>query len=462
MLRSLFRRPPSVRVPVQNGTVDLQRVAITRRTRSSPVLYRVFTTVAVTYFVARTINHFYPDSAHSSKQSAGTVKNGQRPQDHSKAWGEHGEKANAAVSQNELEVIHLMLPIWIRQQKPKPWKADDPTWKSFQALADDKKRLKDVTASIKSSLMKAVLIKYGRTLMELSSKQSNGRHKVTYHESWRLAPPLYAPASYEVPCIFIQPNGTSYGWRQVPHSVGEKLDRVFHPLGLAKAFYHGVEEFVWASYLITKARLVDQINSLTGTEKPPSIPRKTLSEDEKALKRIVIGRMPETWKEAFLPFLRGEYGEHESRRAYRNLVKNMTYQGAIESACAVFQVRWFQERQRSMQSHTGNSVLLRGNVAFVGDRGTLFMHVVAVYSPETDSLVGQPIIKDTYLSPNMEKWVQQETPKAAAKGALYKFEGKKKEKGDTEDAWKQPSQREGTSRTEKPPTDETQEEEREK
>ncbi|ETI25961.1 hypothetical protein G647_02738 [Cladophialophora carrionii CBS 160.54] len=462
MLRSLFRRPPSVRVPIQNGTVDLQRVAITRRTSSSPVLYRVFTTVAVTYFVASTINYVYPDSAHSSERSTGTVKNGAGPYDHTKVWRENWDKAEATVSQNEPAVIHLMLPIWIRKQEPEPWKADDPTWKSFQALADDKKRLKDITATIKKSLMKAVLIKYGRTLMELSSEQLNGERKVTYHESWRLAPPLYAPATYEVPCVFVEPDKTSYGWRQVPPSVGEKMDRVFHPIGLAKAFYHGVEEFVWASYLITRARLVDQINSLTGTERPPSIPQAALSEDEKALKRLAIGRVPEDTKESFLPFLRGEYGEHESRRAYRNLVKTMTYQGAIESACAVFQAHWIQGQERSMQAHSRNSVILRGNIAFVGDRGTLFMHAVAVYSPETNSLVGQPIIKDLYLSPNMEKWVQRETPEVAVEGATSQDEEKQQKKGEAGDAWEQPSQREDTSRTEKPPTDENQEEDREK
>ncbi|KIW65554.1 hypothetical protein PV04_07805 [Phialophora macrospora] len=462
MLRSLFRRPPSVRVPLQNGTVDLQRVAITRRSKSSPVLYRIFTTVAVTYFVARTINYIYPDSAHSSRQSAGAVKNGQGSEDRAKVWREQWDKAAATASQNELEVIHLMLPIWIRKQKPEPWKIDDPTWKSFQALAGDRKRMKEITETIKKPLMKAVLIKYGRTLMELGSKQSSGGRRVTYHESWRLAPPLYAPATYEVPCIFVEPDRTSYGWRQIPNNVGEKLDRVFHPIVLAKAFYYGVEEFAWASYLITKARLTDQINSLTSNGKASSIPQEGLTEDEKALKRLAFGRVPENTKETFLPFLRGEYGEHESRRTYRNLVKSMTYQGAIESACAVFRAHWIQGQEKSMQSHSRDSVILRGNIAFVGEKGTLFMHVVAVYSPETNSLVGQPIIKDAYLSPNMEKWVQQETPEAMDEGAPPPAEEKQQTKVAPEDAWKPRSHQEDTPRTEKPTTDENQEEDRDK
>ena len=462
MLRSLFRRPRSVRVPLKNGTVDLQRVAITRSSKSSPVLYRLFTTIAVTYFVARTINYVYPESAHGANPPVGPAKNMQRSEDRAKAWQEHwkGPKTTAST---EAGVIHLMLPIWIRQRKPEPWQPDDPTWKSFQALVKDSKRVKEIVATIKKPLTKAILTKYGAILMDLSTTEGDGSHRVASRESWRMAPPLYAPASYEVPCIFVEPDKTSYGWRQLPNSVGSKMDRVFHPIVLAKAFYHGIEEFTWASYLITEARLMDQLSSLNADEKSSPTSQKALTEDEKALKRLTFGRISEEKKDAYLPFLRGEYGEHESRQAYRDLVKSMTYKGAIESGCAVFRAHWIQGQEKSLQSHNRDGVILRGDIAFMGERGVLIIHAAAVYSPETDSLIGQPIIKDAYLSPNMEKWVER--PKATVKGALPEVDRKQRTETAPKDPLKprsKPRPQDEPSTPEKPSTDEDQEEDREK
>ncbi len=220
MLRSLFRSQRSVRVPLKSGTVDLQRVAITRKSKSSPVLYRLFTTVAVTYFVASTINYVYPESAHGAKSSTETV---QKSDDRTKIWQEHWDKANASTTQDEPEVIHLMLPIWIRQKKPQPWQPNDPTWKSFQTFQGDAKRVKEVVETIKKPLMRTIQTRYGGIMMALSTTQEDGGRRVGVREAWRMAPPLFAPATYEVPCIFIEPNKTSYGWRQLPNSVGGKI-----------------------------------------------------------------------------------------------------------------------------------------------------------------------------------------------------------------------------------------------
>ncbi|OQV01687.1 hypothetical protein CLAIMM_06993 [Cladophialophora immunda] len=355
MLRYLFRSPRSVRVPLQNGPVDLQRVAITRRSKSTPIFYRLFTTIALTYCAAKTINYIYPDTAHGSRPQVESVKKTRKSQDQERLWQGYWDKANTNGSTKSPEVIHLMLPIWIRRAKPQLWEPDDPTWKSFQALHGDPKRLREITRAIQESLKQEVIKKYGRVLMELGGK-------FAFHAGWRLAPPLYAPTTYEVPCIFLEPGKVSYGWRQLPNSMGGKMDRVFHPIVLAKAFVNGFREFAWASYLITKARLTDRLNSLSTTVKD-STPDKTLSEDEKAHKRLSFGKISEKDKTVWLPFLRGDYGEHDSRRAYRDLVKSMTYQGAIESGCAVFRAYWIHGQEKIMQSYTRDSILLVGEIA---------------------------------------------------------------------------------------------------
>ncbi|KIW83878.1 hypothetical protein Z517_03124 [Fonsecaea pedrosoi CBS 271.37] len=405
MLRYLFRSPRSVRVPLQNGPVDLQRVAITRRSKSTPILYRFFTTIALTYCAAKTINHYFPNSAHGSRPHVESVKKTHESEDHERLWQEYLEKAKANGATTSPEAIHLMLPIWIRRAKPQPWEPDDPTWKSFQALQEDTKRLREITRAIQESLKQEVVKKYGRVMVELGGT-------FAFHAGWRLAPPLYAPTAYEIPCIFLEPDKISYGWRQLPNSMGGKMDRVFHPIVLAKAFIHGFGEFAWASYLITRARLVDRLNSLSASLKDSTTRQQTLSEDEKAHKRLSFGKVSEEEKTVWLPFLRGDYGDHDSRRAYRDLVKSMTYQGAIESGCAVFRAYWIHGQEKVMQSYTRDSLLMVGEIAFVGDRGTLFVHAVAVYSPETDSLIGPPLLKHAYVVPDRAKWVEDKTAKA--------------------------------------------------
>jgi hypothetical protein len=477
MLRSLFRGPRSVRLPIQNGPVDVQRVTLAQRSKSSPILSRIFTTIAVTYFVARTINHYYPESAHGSKSTGDTVRPAPKSEERVKAWRDPWDKATNTDPQHDSQVIHLMLPIWIRKKKQEPWRHDDPIWRSFVALDGDKNRLKEITEAIKKPLLKAVLVKYGPTLIQLSAKQKNGQVKMTLRESWNLAPPLYAPPTYEIPCIFVQSNKTTYGWRQVPNSMGAKVDRIFHPIALATAFFYGVREFAWASYLITKARLIDQIESLSTNAKVTRTAQKPLSEDEKVLKQLRVNRLSDKDKGIFLPFLRGEFGEHESRRAYRDFVKSMTYQGAIESACAEFRARWHRGLESSLKSFArGSSVAMVGNIAFVGEKGTLHLHATAVYSPETNSLVGQPIVNHAYVTPNMEKWVEAPESLKWTKETLASFEASKarhqkrnfEEKGGAQGAASRsalkppPSSQEDESRTQEAVSQEGQEENREK
>lgn len=448
-------------MPLQSGTVDLQRVAITRRSKSSPVIYRVFTTIAVTYFIASTINYLYPESGHGSKSSVELPRRSETSEERTKKWQKQWEKANTAVGKSEPEVIHFMLPIWIRQQKPQPWQPDDPTWKSFQNLDSDKKRLKEIAETIRKPLMRQITVKYGRVLVDLAGDRSNGSFKLGFNESWRLTPPLYAPTTYEVPCVFLESGNITYGWRQLPNSVGGKMDRVFHPIMLAQAFFFGVQEFAWASYLITKARLTDQLNSLRTSGEKSTAPQKA-TRDETILKQLRFGGVSDKNKEALLPFLRGEYGDHDSRRAYRDFVKSMTYQGAIESACAVFRAQWFSGQEKLMQSHTRDGIVLRGNCAFVGERGTLHIHVMAVYSPETNSLIGLPIIKEAYITPNMDKWVGAGTTKANVKKTVVQPVGKDQTKLAASEPLKSQSSQEDTPRPDKSTADEQQEKKNEK
>ncbi len=197
---------------------------------------------------------------------------------------------------------------------------------------------------------------------------------------------------------------------------------------------------------------------MSTNEKTSSTPQKTFKEDEKALKGLAFGSIPEKNKDAILPFLRGDYGEHESRRAYREVVKSMDHTRVPSSRGVPFFKPVGSRGSRSQCSrNTRDGVILRGDITFVGDRGALIIHAAAVYSPTTNSLVGQPIIKDAYLAPNMEKWVEKQTPNGVVKAA------KQQSKTVSEDTLQSQSQQqeEDPPRPEKS-SDEDQEERKEK
>lgn len=300
-----------------------------------------------------------------------------------------------------------MIPIWIRRTRPSRWSPDDPTWKSIQALYEDKKRLLEVTREITELTKKSIVTgKYAASLRLLGGKEFR------LHNRFQFVPPAFPPSAFEVPCVFIESGQVSYGWRRLPQSIGGKIERVFHPIVLTKAFYAGLKEFSWASYLITKARILDSVSSSTDSPAAgngASNPQKgVLTEEEKANRRLTLHRLSEEDKKKWLPFLRGDYGDHSSRQAYRDAVKSMTYQGAIESGCAVFRAVWVQAQGHTMQDYTRDGCQFVGSIVVVGERGALHLDVTAIYSPETSSIIGPPVIVRAYVIPDVRKWAEKE------------------------------------------------------
>jgi len=198
--------------------------------------------------------------------------------------------------------------------------------------------------------------------------------------------------------------------------MGSKMDHIFHPLSFAKAFYAGLKEFWTASYQITCARVADRLSAArdpsTGSgarknEQGLYSPAKwwhKLNEVEKAHLRLPVNRLSDKEKKAWLPFLRGDYGERPSTQRYRDVVKSMTYQGAIESGCTVFRAHWMHGYAKAMQVHTRDACRIEGSVVCVGDRGKLHVDVTAVYSPETNTIIGVPLITKSYLIPDTTRW----------------------------------------------------------
>jgi len=218
--------------------------------------------------------------------------------------------------------------------------------------------------------------------------------------------------------IYIEPGHdpvqVSYGWRAVPDKVGSKLERIFHPVIFAQAFAAGVKEFSLATYLITKARLVDMTRDpriisvmwdiTKSSSRPPTAQEPPLSAEERTKMRFPTSRASEKDMKVILPFLRGEFGDETSRQKYRDLVKSMTYQAAIEHGCSVFHHTWMTKQNTALQTSQRGACHITGYIDCLGERGKYRIEVVATYLPEANALLGRPVITRAFVIPDLPKW----------------------------------------------------------
>lgn len=358
--------------------------------------------------MVKTAGSLFPGEGNSTSTQADVDKFEKAAQAH--ADGTLGA-ARPGHDAQENELVLLTLPVWVRRKLPPRYGADDPDWKAFQNLQQNQKLLEQVKLDVAKMVGKQLKSpKHVSLLRDIGVVGS-----LSMRIRLELVTPIYPPFVYEVPCIFVAPGKYVFGWRPLPESVGSKMVHIFHPLVFAKAFYAGLKEFWMSSYQITRARVADRLRSargpITGEEArkrdkaySPTKWWSKLTEVEKAHLRLPINRLSETEKKSWLPFLRGEYGEQPSTQGYRDIVKSMTYQGAIESACAVFRANWVHGQTSSLHLHMRDACLIEGSIECVGDRGKLHLDVTAVYSPETNSIIGPPLITKSYIIPDTARW----------------------------------------------------------
>lgn len=304
-----------------------------------------------------------------------------------------------------------MLPIWIRRRKTHIYTENDPEWKAYAKFVRDEKTINAVELQIYRLVQLQVAQKHLPWLRHLKANVGAVHLDVIV--------PIAPPAIYEVPCLFLHrldPELSTYGWRRLPDSIGSRMDRVFHPVILSKAFYAGCKEFGRVTYLLGKARIADQIAEFrerTSTSNPQSRNAgsfsvfgrtKAQSEEGKVIQSLESTRIPDSKMKQILPFLRGEYGDHESRQSFRGVVQTMTFKSAIESASAVFRTHWTVDQMRVLQTNNRNAIQFRGNIDLMGEKGALRCEVSAFYDIEANAMIGRPLIHSAYIIPNVEKW----------------------------------------------------------
>lgn len=392
---------------------------------------RLVSSFIISYCVISTASYIFP-----REQSAKSAQPG--PEARSRVEGlSKGSRSPQNVpskalpgSESQQDEISLPLVLYVRQRRGAPYLPGDPEWKSFTQLQEDEKLLHDIKLEVarqaeKEARRRAQLTRF---LQVIQPDQML--------VNLELVVPLNRPPVYEVPYLVVKPGvEAALVWRRLPDSFGSKLDRMFHPIILSKAFYQGLKEFWVVSYRITKARAQDRLNptglSSAGTNNSSSQrnlnplhlarPRnKPRTEEEKADDKLPIRRLSEQEMKKALPFLRGEYGEQASIQGYRDAVRTMTYRGAIESACTVFRQHWALGQAKAAVTDVRDPCHIIGYVEIVGERGKLRLDVFAVYSPKAKSLVGPPMITKVYGIPNATKWYEPSDWRKALKAPGFK------------------------------------------
>ncbi|KIW20350.1 hypothetical protein PV08_00925 [Exophiala spinifera] len=407
MLRYLFRRSRSIRVPLKNGIFDLQRVSVKKK--SKPIVSRVLTTFLISYCVLNTIRYVIPQK--DSQGKAGPVSErtavpggwlesvrGQgKIQDHSKAT-----TGDSKLYQQE--AFRMWLP-WMRARAPPMYTADDPDWKEYQKLQQDEKLITSIKLQVVQMALETALPRYRMNMAAV------GANPYVVRMDLDVVPPIYPPEIYEVSCLCFESNRVTMDWQRLSPGVGSKVYHVFHPIQAGNAFYYGLRQFVTVSYAITRARLIDFYNSIQksansgendGGEHNEATG--TLSESDKLESKLWINGLSDKDKAPFLPYLRGEYSEQLSVRAYRDMVKSITYQQAIESGVVVFRAKMNALRALSGQLHVRDGVTVEGSLVWVGTRGRFRLNVRAIYSPERGSIVGNVFLERAYIVPDTSKW----------------------------------------------------------
>ncbi|RMZ78045.1 hypothetical protein DV737_g4014, partial [Chaetothyriales sp. CBS 132003] len=332
---SLFPRSRTVRVPVDDEQVAIRQVQVTSRAR--PVVGRFVITVVLTYCVANTLAALASDD----------VK--KRPE-------------QAARGQTEARRRRIQTP-------------QDREWQDFKDLMLDETLVVEVQ---KKAAHVVLHVCHHRADLKpwLRWIEYTGRTGVRFD----IAPQIFSPTVYEVPCVFVKPSQVELGWRALSPASGARIERIFHPVVFASAFYAGLHAFASKSLAITAARLNKALAA------PGELLRVEKQQQKQAAGLMLPSHHTLSWK------------------AHLARAQSMTYTEALTAARQVFKAVWMMKQSAAMQAHTPGLCMMKGVVTLEGRKGRVRLDVTAYYSPSTKSLVGLPLITSYLVIPDPETW----------------------------------------------------------
>jgi hypothetical protein len=276
---------------------------------------------------------------------------------------------------------------------------------------------------VRTKVARAIALQLQKSQHKLNLDYIRFKHQLA--SSLEIIPPIYAPESYEVPCISIHPSGqVSFGWRPLSRAASAKMERMFHPVIFSQAFWSGVKAFSTTTFTITKARALDwlygpepativlQLRKAHGLNAVTSIRfSRPLSREQTIIVQLPINQIPDQQAVTTLPFLRGDSEKDSNvKKNYRNVLNSTTYKDAIEHAATVFKQTWISRQMTAVKYSSGGVCSMRGTIDCIGERGKYRLEVSALYIPSEDVFIGKPLITKSYIIPDLPKFEAKSIP----------------------------------------------------
>ena len=410
-----------------------RRTRSTGLTGSRPLVGRFLVTVIITYCVANTLSWIASDDFKQTKEEArsrlGELRKEQEKARKTKQQSDHWKKqhaniskasvvGNATANDDESQIIHVTVPLWFRERKRRPFTLKDREWQDAKEVIADKQKLDFLKTKTAQTVMAGMRMRPGLHHW-LHVIQFDGRVGVEFD----VAPPMFTPVQYEVPCIFIKPHEVKWGWRPISDRGGGRLERTFHPIIFTKAFYAGLKTFTLTSFSITASRIKKTFTSPSelrvevNAKKPETAQAKSQPESAVSGKQAKDQQSSIQTKSSEVSNSASFYMPQSkafSWKAHQSRAESMTYQEALNSARKVFKQQWIMRQVLAVQKQTPGLITMTGTMVCEGKKGKLRMSVTAFYSPSEKAFVGVPVVTNHFVIPNFSQWEQTGRQKTVA------------------------------------------------
>jgi hypothetical protein len=423
MFRTLFRRPPAVKVAAQNGMVEMQRVEIRRQPSKASSAVRRFVLNTILFYCAFHTIKFWmygPDpevqKRYEELRKQRAAQKSQEKQASSVTGSSKGHHSSGEAAQ---EAERIVIPIygWIKQLEPKKPSSNDPDLKAFVALRDDERAVAKLHDDIFQAVRKQIKNSKAHS-RNINTIQFDGRYRNDLHFGQMLQPPPYA-----MRCIILEPGKTALGWKELSPSEGARMQRLQHPLLLAQAFFNGLWAFTTTTVAISQAKLLD---TMVGQEKWSY---RIFYQTQKGRTRYIGYVNPTTREQAIVsklpsynmndeqvkklfPFLKGSFGQGTTKDSFRSTTQSMMHDSVLQHAVHIFKHQMLSGRHQAQAMSTPGTVPIIGFFDFMGTHGIYRVEIMALYVVREHAFLGPVMITDSrflYQSPQ-EKQLPKPSP----------------------------------------------------
>lgn len=414
MLRSLFRRQRTVRVPLEETPAghQVREVKIYRRAISKPS--NLVTTFFVAYFVFRLLDSYVGEDEKTRAKRTGSLEQWKKNQDlgpsiqQNTHRSDHWKKAHEAIQKSSPKtaakssldastelgnqpsdvISTITIPVWFRAKKGTLYQPGDEEFREYVRIQSDEKKMID----LKRQVARMATERLANPAHQMNLKHIGFQGEV--HIALELVPQLFPPPVYEVPAIVLFKDGISYGWKELRPEIGSRLESVMRPSVAYAASKASVKAFFLASWAIAKAKIFGG-HVAFGQSHPQGtvMTKKELEQDND----IPSASQWPTDAKAMQELVRAVHSSQNTRAVHSELLKTIPFSVAIQFAAATFRRRQLIG-QAHMQQHRARGVIqVRGSLMCMGETGKYKTTVIAFYLPSEDKFLGPLVIGNAYI-----------------------------------------------------------------